>query len=186
LKFPICTFDARVGVLCPRCEERLRKGEISDADVKASFVLAKLATQEPTLDKLTLKRAYLIDGDYVLLFNQGEAKAVLSNRQLMAKIKDALGSFWITEQTSDIRAFIENLIYPVRILTVNVVWIPDGTRQIKAVIAGSKGTNFPVDLNKASKIIKSIKGDDVIFEFERGKFERGRARKSAIQGLKGP
>ncbi len=184
MKFPICTFDARVGVLCPRCEERLNKGEISDADVKASFVLAKLAAQVPALDKLTLKRAYLIDGDYVLVLNQGESRAVLSNRQLMGKLKEALGNFWVTEQTSDIRQFIENLLYPVRILTVNVVWIPDGTRQIKAIIAGSHGMNFPVDLSRASKIIKAIKGDDVVFEFERGRFERGRSSRSAIQGLK--
>ncbi|MGC8557861.1 MAG: transcription elongation factor NusA [Nitrososphaeria archaeon] len=184
MKFPICTFDAKVGVLCPRCEERLRNGEITDADVKASFALAKLAVQVPALDKLTLKRAYLIDGDYILLFNQGEARALLSNRSLMGKLKEAIGNFWVTEQTSDMRQFIEDLLYPVRILTVNVVWIPDGTRQIKAVISGSRSANFPVDLAKAAKIVKAIKGDDVVFEFERGKFERGRPR-SAIQGLKG-
>lgn len=183
MKFPICTFDARVGVLCPRCEERLKNGEISDADVKASFVLAKLATQVPALDKLTLKRAYLIDGDYVLVLNQGEARAVLSNRSLMSKLKEALGNFWVAEQTSDMRQFIEDLLYPVRILTVNVVWIPDGTRQIKAVISGFRGMNFPVDLGKAAKIVKAIKGDDVVFEFERGRFERGRPRRSAVQGL---
>ncbi|MEM0123447.1 MAG: hypothetical protein QXI38_02945, partial [Conexivisphaerales archaeon] len=168
MKFPICTFDARVGVLCPRCEERLKKGEISDVDVKASFVLAKLAAQIPALDRLTLKKAYLIEGDYVLMLNQGEAKAVLSSRSLMGKLKEALGNFWVVEQTSDMRQFVEDLLYPVRILTVNVVWIPDGTRQIKVVISGSRGMNFPVDLGKTSKIIKAIKGDDVIFEFERG------------------
>ncbi len=172
LKFPICTFDAKVGVLCPKCEDRLKNGEITEADVKASFVLAKLLNQFPVLDKLTLKRAYRVGDDYVLLFNQGEAKQVLSNKQVMSKLKEALGNVWVTEQTSDARQFLENLMYPIRLLTINIVWLPDGSRHIKAIIAGQETNNLPIDLNKVKEITKIITGDEIVFEFEKGKFTK--------------
>jgi len=176
LKFPICTFDAKVGVLCPKCEERLKNGEITEADVKVSFILAKLANQLPALDKLTLKRAYKVGDDYVLLFNQGEAKIVLNNKQIITKLREALGNVWVTEQTSDTRQFLENLMYPIRLLTINIVWLPDGSRHIKAVIAGQETYNLPIDLNKVKEITKIITGDEIVFEFEKGRF----AKKSSV------
>ncbi len=170
MKFPICTFDAKVGVLCPRCEERLKNGEITEADVKVSFLLAKLASQLPVLDKLTLKRAYKIGDDYVLLFNQGEARFVLNNKQVMEKLKSTLGNVWVTEQTSDTRQFLENLMYPIKLLTINIVWLPDGTRHIKAIIAGQRTSNLPIDLDKVKEITKTITKDEVEFVFERERY----------------
>ncbi len=176
MRFPICTFDAKVGVLCPKCEERLNNGEITEADVKASFVLAKIASQVPALDKLTLKRAYKVGDDYVLVFNQGEARIVLTNRQIMNKLREALGSVWVTERSSDPRQFLESLLYPIRLLTVNIVWLPDGTRHIKAIIAGQETSNLPVDLNKVKEIVRIVMGDEVEFEFERAR----RSKKSSV------
>lgn len=168
MKFPICTFDAKVGVLCPSCEARLRNGEITEADVEASFKLAKLASTIPALDKLTLRRAYKIDDDYVLVFNQGEAKQVLNNRQIMSKLNETFGKVWITEQTGDTRAQIEYLMSPVRILMVNTVYSPWGQRHIRVVIAGAMTKNFPVDLDKVKRIIRAISNDEVEFDFEKG------------------
>lgn len=176
MKFPICTFDAKVGVLCPSCEAKLRNGEITEADVEASFKLAKLASSIPALDKLTLKRAYKVDGDYVLVFNQGEAKVVLNNRQIMSKLSEAFGGkVWVTEQTGDVRAQIEYLMSPVRILTVNMVYLPGDERHIKVVIAGARTKNFPVDLDKVKRIIKSIRNDEVEFEFEKERAIKSKA-----------
>ena len=41
--FPICGFDAKNAVLCPQCEVKVEKGEITKADVEASITLAKIA-----------------------------------------------------------------------------------------------------------------------------------------------
>ena len=84
-----------MGVLCPKCEARLRSGEITKTDVDISFMLSKLAAKNPMLDKLTLKRAYEVDGDYVLLFEQGEAQAVLENRNLMNELRGLGKPVWV-------------------------------------------------------------------------------------------
>jgi len=167
LKFPICQFDARVGVLCPKCEARLRSGEITKTDVDVSFMLSKLAAKNPMLDKLTLKRAYEIDGDYVLLFEQGEAQVVLDNRNLMDELRRLGKPVWVSEVSTDERRFIGSLIHPIRIMGINQVWLPDGSRQIKAIIAGFYTSSFPIDLEKVKRIAGAVKGYDLVFKFEK-------------------
>ena len=41
--FPICGFDAKNAVLCPQCEAKVERGELTKADVDASITLAKIA-----------------------------------------------------------------------------------------------------------------------------------------------
>jgi len=166
LKLPICSFDAKIGVLCPKCEARLRSGEISRVDVDVSFMLAKLASSLPFLANITLKKAYEVDGDIVLVLGRGEAFPLLSNRESMRKLQDSLGrKVWITEGDSDDRKFLEGLLYPGRILTLNTVWLPDGSKQMKAIIPG-RSRRFPVDIEKVKKIVRETRGIELVIKFE--------------------
>ena len=167
MKLPICMFDAKIGVLCPKCEARLRSGEISRTDVDVSFMLAKLAPSLPFLANITLKKAYEVDGDLVLILGRGEAFNILTNREAKRKLEESLGrKVWITEGDSDDRRFLEGLLYPARILTLNTVWLPDGSKQMKAIIPG-KRRKFPVDLEKVKKIVKETRGIELVIRFER-------------------
>jgi hypothetical protein len=40
MKLPICNFDAKNAVLCPKCENKIETGDITKADVDASIKLA--------------------------------------------------------------------------------------------------------------------------------------------------
>src|SRR5579875_1890859 len=116
MKLPICSFDAKIGVLCPKCEAKLRSGELTQTDVDVSIALVKVAA----LDKLTLKRAYSIDGEIVLLLGQGDMAQIRGNPKLSSSIQEALGKkIWFTEAESDDRKFVESLLYPARIMTMN-------------------------------------------------------------------
>lgn len=166
MKLPICSFDARIGVLCPKCEARLKSGEISQVDVDVSFMLAKLASSLPFLAKINLHKAYEVDGDFVLVLGRGEALSILSNREAVKKLESSLGrKVWLTEGDSDDRKFLEGLLYPARILTLNTVWLPDGSKQMKAIIPG-RSYRFPVDTEKVKKIVKETRGIELVIKFE--------------------
>lgn len=166
MKLPICSLDAKIGILCPKCEARLRSGEISEVDVEVSFMLAKSASNLPFLAKITLNRVYEVDGDLVLVLGRGEAIQILPNRDAVKKLEELLGrKVWLTEGDSDDRRFLEGLLYPARILTLNTVWLPDGSRQMKAIIPG-RGRRFPVNIEKVRKIVKKIRGIELVVEFE--------------------
>jgi len=74
---------------------------------------------------------------------------------------------WVSEVSTDERRFIGSLIHPVRIMGINQVWLPDGSRQIKAIIAGFYTSSFPIDLEKVKRIAGAVKGYDLVFKFEK-------------------
>ena len=61
LKTPICTFDAKTGILCDVCEIRLESGQITSSDVDGSMILTKLAQRNSEIDKMTLLGSKEID-----------------------------------------------------------------------------------------------------------------------------
>ena len=60
MDLPLCSFDLKTGIFCPRCSEKLRRGLYSDLDVK---VMKKLLELEKSFSKLQ-KAGYVktIDG----------------------------------------------------------------------------------------------------------------------------
>ncbi|MDG6940084.1 MAG: transcription elongation factor NusA [Nitrososphaerota archaeon] len=168
MRLPICGFDAKVGVLCPKCEAKLREGELSRSDVDISFMLAKLGGRLPLLEKLTLKRALEIDGDIVLLLGQGDMSAIRGNSSFPRELEGALSRrVWLSEAESDDRRFTESLVFPAKIMTMNTVWLPDGSKIMKVIIPGKRSPRFPVDLDKVKRIVKETRNIDLVVRFEK-------------------
>ena len=168
MKLPICSFDAKVGVLCPKCETKLRTGELTRTDVDVSYMLAKNVAKFPVLDKITLKKAVEVEGEIVLLIGQGEMSVLRSEAEFSRKLEETLGrKVWFTEGDADDRRFVEHLLFPAKIMTMNTVWLPDGSKIMKVIIPGRKTSRFPVDLEKVKKIVKDTRGIELVIKFER-------------------
>ncbi|MCP8318299.1 MAG: hypothetical protein L6N95_00535 [Candidatus Methylarchaceae archaeon HK01B] len=168
MRTPICTFCARTGVLCPKCEAKLRSEHISKADVEISVRLSKLAESLPELDKVTLIRAFDIGGDYILVIKAGGPHILRRSPQTMKMIESELqGKVWLIEGNATDRRMLEDLFYPVRIATVNVVWLPDGSKLTKAVISGRKTEKIPIDIEQVKRVAKEVRGIELLVEFER-------------------
>ncbi|MEM1525413.1 MAG: hypothetical protein QW779_06090 [Nitrososphaerales archaeon] len=168
MKLPICLFDAKTGILCPKCEAKLRGGHITKADVDASIKLVKLASKFPELNKITLQKALTINSDLVLILSAGDLAFIRRDPTLQKRLEDDLGGkLWLLEGESTDRVMLEDLFYPIRILTVNVVWLPDGSKLTKVIIPGKKTKRFPIDIEKVIKIAKEVRGIELLVEFEK-------------------
>ncbi|HYZ49407.1 MAG TPA: hypothetical protein VE593_00860, partial [Nitrososphaeraceae archaeon] len=69
MKIPICTFDAKTGILCTKCETKLRLGQLKQADVEGAIKLTKLADRNQDVNKFTMTGAAKVDGDFVLILH---------------------------------------------------------------------------------------------------------------------
>ena len=168
MRTPICTFCAKTGVLCPKCEAKLKNGHISRVDVEISVRLTKLADKLPEIDKITIIRAFDIGGEYILVVKSGDPFILRKNPRTLKRIESELGGkMWLIEGDASDRRILEDLFYPVRIATVNVVWLPDGSKLTKAVISGRKTANLPLDIEQVKRVIKEVRGIDLLVEFER-------------------
>ncbi len=168
LKIPICTFDAKTGILCAKCQSKLDTGQITQADVQVSKALVKLAEKNPDFSKITLLRSVGADGNYVLEVEQADSALFRAKPELKAKLEEFLkAKIWIVGTSPSDRRFLEDLFYPNRILTVNTVWLPDGSKLTKVIIPGRRGERGASELEGLKRVVKEVRGIELMIEFER-------------------
>ena len=166
LKTPICTFDAKTGILCNLCENKLESGEITQADVDSSIILSKLAQKDPLINKMTLVSAIEIEIEQVLLLKNSDVRLIRSNDNLSKIINNAFGkSVWIIESDSNDRRFLENLFHPIHLESVNFVWLPDDSKLTRIVIEKSAFAKIVKNkLETIRKISMAVRKIDLIIE----------------------
>ncbi|MGA1975425.1 MAG: hypothetical protein ABSG92_07290 [Conexivisphaerales archaeon] len=154
--------------MCPKCEAKLRTGELTRTDVDVSYMLAKNVGKFPLLDKITLRKTAELDGELVLMVGLGDMAILRTEQEFTRSLEETLGrKLWFTEADTDDRRFVEHLLFPARIMTMNTIWLPDGSKTMKVIIPGRKTGRFPVNLEKVIRIVKDTRGIELVIKFER-------------------
>ena len=165
LKIPICIFDAKTGVLCSKCESRLKNGELSNLDVESSIKLIKLSNINQDIDKLNLIGSEKIDEDYVLILKDSNVSNINTNDRLVNSVeKEFNGKVWFVEENSSIRKFLETLFFPIKILKTNVIWLPDGNQVTQVTIEGKDYEKFFKLIDKIKKIVNAVRNVELVVE----------------------
>lgn len=166
MKTPICSFDAKSGVLCRKCETKLKSGSITQDDVEAATKLIGLADRNQEVNKFTLSRATRVHGDFVLVFRGSDVSVLRSNEALASNIEKQMGQkVWFVETEASERRFIESLFHPLKVLSVNFFWLPQANKLTKVIIADD-AKNTLVNIEKVQKIAKAIKNIELLVEFK--------------------
>ena len=168
MKIPICTFDAKTGTLCAKCESKLRLGQLKQADVEGAIKLTKLADRNQDVNKFTMIGAARVDGDFVLILRGSDISVLRSNTMLPTKFEHEFQSkVWFVEAEATDKRFIENLFFPMKVLTVNLIWLPDGSKLTRVQIASKSNNSESKDtIEKIKKIAKEIRNIELLVEFE--------------------
>lgn len=167
MKLPICVFDAKNAVLCPQCEGKVESGELTQADVDASIILAKTAKSNNNIEKFTLYSCKEFDGNFVLSLAKTDIMTIRQSRILYRLLQEQFkGKIWLVEADETDKKFIEDLFFPTKILSINSVWAPGGIQKTKAVVSGKWTPRFPIDTEKVIQIVKDARNLDIEIEFE--------------------
>jgi transcription antitermination factor NusA-like protein len=165
LKTPICSFDAKSGVLCRTCEAKLKSGSITQDDIDAAKKLINLADRNQEINKFTLVRGTRVNGDFVLVLRGQDVSVLRGNQELTSKIEKEMGEkVWFVEAEASDRRFIETLFHPNKVLSVNFFWLPEANKLTKVVVADD-GKNAQLNLEKVQKIAKAVRNIELLIEF---------------------
>jgi transcription antitermination factor NusA-like protein len=162
-------FCVKSGILCRRCEEKLEKGQITALDLKVIQRMVELEKANPILEDVTYHRAVEADGMMAVLVDKRDLPKLLGGgAKIVRDLGDTFGKrVRLISYGGDDREFLEDLFMPMSILTINTVWIPDGTTETKVILTGRRPRNMPVDLEVVRKIAQELKGMTLRVEFER-------------------
>jgi transcription antitermination factor NusA-like protein len=162
-------FCVKSGILCRRCEEKVEKGLVTELDLKVIQRIVELEKDNPVLQEVTYHRSVEADGVMAVLVDKKDMPKLLGGG---AKVVKDLGETFgkrvkLISYGGDDREFLEDLFSPLSILTINTVWIPDGTQETKVILTGREPRHMPVDVEKVRKIAQELKGMTLRVEFER-------------------
>jgi len=167
MKLPICGFDAKNAILCPQCEGKVESGELTKADIEASMNLANIAKSNKEIENFALYSCKEFDGNFVLSLAKEDIRVIRQSRTLYRTLQDKFkGKIWLVEDDETDKRFIEDLLFPTKILSINAVWAPGGIQKTKAIVSGKWTPKFPIDTKKVIQIVKNARNLDIEIEFE--------------------
>ena len=103
----------------------------------------------------------------MLSLAKNDIMIIRQSRVLYRLLQDQFqGKIWLVEADENDKKFIEDLFFPTKILSSNLVWVPGGVQKTKAVISGKWTPRFPIDTNKVIQIVKNARNLDIEIEFE--------------------
>jgi len=162
-------FCIKSGILCRKCQEKIEKGQITNLDLKIIRLLSDLEKSNPALQDLTYHKAVETDGTLAILVNRRDMGKMLSGgAKPVHAISDALGKkVKILGYGGDDRQFLEDLFSPLSILTLNTIWIPDGSTETKVILTGREPRRMPVDPEVVKRLAKELRSMTLRIEFEK-------------------
>lgn len=132
--------------------------------------LAKLAKTNSDIDKFCLFSCKEVLGEFVLYLARANIDTIRQSRTLYRTLqKEFPGKIWVVESEANDRRFIEDLFFPIKITSINVVWVPGGIQKTKVIVSGKWTPKFPLDIKKIENIVKELRQLDLVIEFEDGK-----------------
>jgi transcription antitermination factor NusA-like protein len=160
MKAPICGVCLRSGMLCRKCREKVELGKVTETDIRVSSALLQLSVSIKSLRDVTVEHAVESDNMLVIVCARGDAARIIGKSGLTVKrLERELGKpVRIVQGGGDVREFITDLLHPVPVEGINVVYRPQG--EVLRVIAG-RGPGPRVPAGDLKSIVGALFGKDV-------------------------
>ena len=167
MKSTLCNFCLKSGILCMKCQAKLKSGKISETDLRIARLLLSLEEKHPQLQNVYFHQAVETDGVLAIIVGQGDIARLLSvGGKIVREMGDMTGKqIRLLEQEADDRKFLEDLFAPSSIMTINTIWLPDGTTETR-VILKRRGRRTPsFDAKALKEIARKVRGITLRIEF---------------------
>lgn len=168
MKAALCNFCLKSGILCSECQRRLKSGEVSKTDLEVARLLLSLEDEYPSLQDVYFHKAVEANSVLAVLVGQGDVGNLLAYG---GKIVRALGKkmgkrIRVLEQGVHERKFLEDLFAPLSVITINTIWLPDGTTETR-VILRRRRRSPSLNLKALKEIAQKVRGMTLRVEFAR-------------------
>jgi transcription antitermination factor NusA-like protein len=154
-------------MLCQKCLAKVKSGEITELDLKIARLLLSLEEKYPSLQNVYFHKAVDADKTLAVIVGPGDVPRLLGYG---GKIIKALGeevgrSIRVLEYGVDDRKFLEDLFAPLSIVTINTIWLPDGTTETRVILSKRRGSHLPFDVKALKEIARKVRNITLRVEF---------------------
>lgn len=153
--------------MCSRCKKKLEKGEITKLDLEIGRLLMSMEEEHPPLQNVYFHKS-IESGDILAIFvGQGDIAKILSygGKIIKSLEQSTKKTVRVLETNSDERKFLEDLFAPMTVLTVNKIWLPDGSTETRVILKGSEKRWSPKYVNALKELAKKARNLTLRIEF---------------------
>ena len=164
----LCEFCLRSGMLCANCQEKVRRGEVDDLYMSVAQYLLKVENRNPQLNKARLDRVVDVGGFLVLVVGRGDRRKFMGESGRFARdIGDNFNRrVLVIERGVNDRGFLEDLFSSQRIVTINIIWLPDGSTETRVVLQSRGARRLSKKRMRAlTEIAKRVRNMDLRVEY---------------------
>lgn len=167
MKTALCNFCLKSGILCQKCSGRLKSGEITELDLKIARLLLSLEDKYPQLQNVCFYKAVDAGKTLALIVGSGDVSRLLGyGGKIIRAIGEETGkSVRVLEQGGDERKFLEDLLAPLSIVTINTIWLPDGSTETRAILRRRRSSRLPFDIKSLKEIALKVRNMTLRVEF---------------------
>jgi transcription antitermination factor NusA-like protein len=142
---------------------------LNEVDLEIARLLLSLEDKYPSLQDVYFHKAVEANGVLAVVVKRGDMPRLLGYG---GKIIKALGektgkTIRILEQGVDDRKFLEDLFAPLSVLTINTIWLPDGTTETRVILKRRGGRWTPINVEASKEIAQKVRGISLRVEFSR-------------------
>ena len=159
MKTELCSFCLKSGILCQKCSAKVKSGEISQIDLKIARLLLSLEEKYPSLQSVCFYKAIEVEKTLAIIVGHGDVPRLLGySGKIIKALGDETGkNVRVLETGVDDRKFLEDLFIPFSILTINTIWLPDGTTETRVILKRKRGAQLPFDLKALKEIASKVR-----------------------------
>ena len=159
MKTELCSFCLKSGILCQKCSAKVKSGEISQIDLKIARLLLSLEEKYPSLQSVCFFKAIEAEKTLAIIVGHGDVPRLLGySGKIIKALGDETGkNVRVLENGVDDRKFLEDLFIPFSILTINTIWLPDGTTETRVILKRKRGAQLPFDLKALKEIASKVR-----------------------------
>lgn len=167
MKAELCQFCLKSGMLCSKCKKKVESGKVSQLDLEVVRSLISLEDKYPPLQDVYFHKAVKADDVLALVVGRGDVARMLSYGGKIVKLlgKKMGKTVRILEHNSDERKFLEDLFAPIGILTINKIWLPDGTTETKVILKRRGRRKSSINMKAMKEIASKVYGMALRIEF---------------------
>jgi transcription antitermination factor NusA-like protein len=154
-------------MLCQKCSAKVKAGEITDLDLRIARLLINIEEKYPSLQNVCFYKALEVEKTLAIMVGHGDVPRLLGyGGKIIKALSDESGkNVRILEHGVDDRKFLEDLFIPFSILTINTIWLPDGTTETRVILKRKRGSQLPFDLTALKEIARKVRKMSIRVEF---------------------
>lgn len=163
----LCSFCLKSGILCQKCLARVKSGEISESDLRVARLLLSLEGKFPSLQNVFFCKSVEAENTLALIVGVGDVPRILGyGGKIIRALEDETGKrVRVLETGVDDRKFLEDLFAPLSIMTINTIWLPDGTTETRVILRKRRGSGVPFDVKALKEIAGKVRDMTLRVEF---------------------